>query len=133
MSRYTKRQPEKHKQQLLQALERSLGLITPACKEVGITRQMYYLYYNNDDDFRKAVDDINDITIDFVENQLFRKIKDGDTQAILFFMKYKGRKRGYTDTIDINSRIDSNIVLNVKNLISFDEDKEDDNDIPKLS
>jgi len=95
--------PQGHKQKLLDALERSLGIVTPACKEVGLSRQTFYRYYNEDLDFKKAVDDINDITLDFVENQLLRKIKDGSERSIMFYMKYKARKRGYTDSIDITT------------------------------
>ena len=111
MAKGNYKNPEKHKELLLQALERSLGLVTPACKEVGISRNQFYIYYNTDPIFKAAVDDINEILTDFVENQLFKKIKDGDTQSILFFMKYKGKKRGYTDSLDINGNINSEVKI----------------------
>lgn len=92
-----------YKAQLLIALEKNLGIVTAACKEVGISRDSYYDYYNNDEEFKRKVDDINEIAIDFTESQLFKKIKQGSERSILFFMKYKGRKRGYTDSMDITS------------------------------
>jgi hypothetical protein len=98
-----KQNPEKHKKQLLDALERSLGIVTPACKEVGISRNQFYIYYNTDLDFKKSVDDINEITLDFAENQLLKKIKEGSERSILFYMKYRGRKRGYSESMDITS------------------------------
>jgi len=94
---------EKKKVALLKALDRCLGVVTPACKEVGISRNQFYIYYNTDPDFRKAVDDIQDITLDFAESQLLQKIKEGSEKAILFYMKYKGRKRGYTDSLDVTT------------------------------
>ena len=94
---------KKNKKNLLAALERSLGIVTPACKEVGISRNTFYVYYNEDEEFKKAVDDINDITLDFAENQLLKKIKEGSERSILFYMKYKARRRGYSDSIDITS------------------------------
>lgn len=124
----SRRNPELNKKLLLEALERSLGLVTPACKEVGLSKDSYYDYYNKDENFRNKVDEINNLVLDFVESQLYKKIADGDTQSILFYMKYKGRKRGYTEAIDVNSNVVSNVVLNVKNLISFD----DDTDSPKI-
>lgn len=93
------------KPKLLEALERTLGVITPACKEVGIGRETFYRWYRSDEDFRQKVDDIQEITLDFVENQLLRKIREGSEKSILFYMKYKARKRGYTDTLDINANI----------------------------
>ena len=88
---------------MLEALERSLGIVTPACKEVGISRNTFYEYYKTDAEFKAKVDDINEITLDFVENNLLKKIKEGSERSILFYMKYKARKRGYTDSLDITS------------------------------
>lgn len=98
-----KHNPKWNKEKLLEALERSLGIVTPACKEVGISRKQFYVYYNTDPIFKEAVDDINDITLDFAENQLLKKIKEGSERSILFYMKYKARRRGYSDSLDITS------------------------------
>jgi len=99
----SKHQPEVYKEKLLQALEKSLGIVTPACKDVGISRDRFYTYYNDDPEFKKAVDDIQNIQLDFVENQLFRKIKEGSERSILFYMKHRGRGRGYSDSLDITT------------------------------
>lgn len=93
---------ENYKKELLIALEKHMGLVAYACKEVGISRNTFYTYLKVDPEFKELVEDIYENQGDFVENSLFKKIKDGDTSAILFYMKYKGRKRGYTDTIDVN-------------------------------
>lgn len=120
----SKQQPELYKKKLLEALEKSLGIVTPACKEVGISRNQFYVYYREDEEFKKAVDDINDITLDFVENQLLRKIKEGSERSIMFYMKYKARKRGYTDSIDIttNGENMNKIQIEIINPIKKDED-----------
>lgn len=98
-----RRNTKKLKEKLLVALEKTLGIVTPACKEVGIHRDTFYDWYKRDEDFKRRVDDINDITLDFAENQLFKKIKEGSERSILFYMRYKGRKRGYTESLDITS------------------------------
>lgn len=98
-----KQDTEKNKIKMLEALERSLGIVTPACKEVGISRNAFYEWCKNDPDFKAKVDDINEITLDFTENQLLKKIKEGSERSILFYMKYKARRRGYTDNVDITS------------------------------
>ena len=99
----SKQQPEKYKELLLVALEKHLGIVTSACKEVSISRDRFYTYYNTDEEFKKKVDSINDYTLDFAETQLLKKIKDGSERSILFYMRYKGKKRGYTDSVDITS------------------------------
>ena len=103
MPRSTPEKTAKNKEKLLIALEKTLGVITMACKETGISRQSYHKWYNEDEEFRRRVDEIEDIQTDFVENQLFKKIKEGSERSILFYMKYKGKKRGYNDSIDITT------------------------------
>lgn len=119
-----KQNPTLHKQKLLEALERSLGIVTAACKEVGISRDRFYTYYKEDLDFRKKVDDINEITLDFTETQLLKKIKEGSERSILFYMKYKGRKRGYNEELNINA----NIRMEQPLLKPLEEDKDDTDD-----
>jgi biotin synthase-related radical SAM superfamily protein len=102
---------KRNKELLIKALEKSLGIVTPACNEVGISRNQFYIYYHSDEDFKKRVDDINEVTLDFAENQLLKKIKEGSERSILFYMKYKGRKRGYNDTLEINGDLNHNIQI----------------------
>lgn len=118
-----KQDPKTHKKKLIEALERSLGIVTPACKEVGVSRETFYRYYREDVDFKAEVDSINDITLDFVENQLLKKIKEGSERSILFYMKYKARKRGYSDSIDITS--DGKSISQIKFIHIKNKDDED--------
>lgn len=99
----SKHQPEVWKELLIQSLEKNLGIVTPACKEVGISRDRFYTYYNEDPKFKMKVDDIQNIQLDFVENQLFKKIQEGSEKSILFYMRFRGKKRGYSDNLDITT------------------------------
>lgn len=110
----SKRQPEIWKKRLIEALERSLGIVTAACKEVGISRDRFYEYYNTDPEFKRKVDDINEITLDFVENQLLKAIKNGDMKGITFYMKYKAKHRGYKDDINISLQMEQPLFPEVK-------------------
>jgi AcrR family transcriptional regulator len=123
-----KHNPEWHKEKLLEALERSLGIVTPACKEVGVSRNTFYDYYRTDAKFKTAVDDIQEIALDFAENQLLKKVKEGSERSILFYMRYKGRKRGYTDSIDVTSggeKITEIKLIKVNNREDLDGDTRD--------
>ncbi|MDR3142731.1 MAG: hypothetical protein LBU37_13545, partial [Tannerellaceae bacterium] len=50
---------------------------------------------------------IADIAIDFAESNLHKRIKEGDTTSIIFYLKTKGKKRGYIEKseIDMNSNV----------------------------
>lgn len=89
------------KKNLLLALEKSLGVVTNACKSVGCHRSTYYEYYNNDEQFRKDVDDLQNVCLDFAESQLHKQILDGNTTATIFLLKTKGKKRGYVERQEI--------------------------------
>jgi hypothetical protein len=100
-----KRDTEKNKKDLIIAMEKHLGIVTAACKDVGLCRDTFYTYYKTDAEFRASIDEINEYTTDFVESQLLKKIKQGSERSILFYMKYKGRKRGYTESISLDANI----------------------------
>jgi hypothetical protein len=92
------------KKQIVEALEKSLGVVTTACKNVGIARKTYYEWYNKDDDFKNQEDSIGEIALDFVESKLYEQIRDNNIAAIIFYLKTKGKSRGYTETQNVNIR-----------------------------
>jgi hypothetical protein len=88
---------ELKKQAMIEALEKSLGVVTAACKQVGIDRTTHYRWMEDDNDYKDAVNSITDIALDFAESRLHSRIKDGDTTSIIFYLKTKGKKRGYVE------------------------------------
>ena len=78
----------------LEGLETQLGVLNAALNRSNIDNETYLGWLNNPT-FKKAVGQVNERTIDFVENQLLRKIGEGDLTAIQFYLKTKGKKRGY--------------------------------------
>ena len=85
------------KKALLKALEETLGIVTNACKMVGVNRSTYYKYYNEDAEFKREVDSISDIALDFAESQLHKQIQEGNSTSTIFYLKTKGKKRGYIE------------------------------------
>lgn len=89
------------KKAMIIALEESLGVVTMAAKAVGIDRCTHYSWYNKDPEYKAAVDALTDIPLDFAENKLHSLIEKGDTAATIFFLKTKGRKRGYIEKQEV--------------------------------
>lgn len=98
-----------NKNQLVEAMKKSLGIVTNACQMCGISRETYYKYMENDPEFRKQIEDIENVQTDFVESQFMKNIKNGDSSCIIYYMKTKGRKRGYSERteIDVTSKGES--------------------------
>lgn len=86
---------------LLEALEKSLGVVTTACKQAGITRRTYYDWLAKDKNFKAAVEDISNVALDFAESKLHKLIRDENPTAIIFYLKTKGKKRGYIERQEI--------------------------------
>ena len=86
---------EQHKKAMLEALEKSLGVVTSACKSVGIGRTTHYMWLKEDEIYKQKVESIEDIALDFAESQLHKQIRDGNTAGTIFYLKTKGKKRGY--------------------------------------
>lgn len=90
------------KEKLLEALEVSLGIVTDACEITGLSRTQHYKWYKEDEEYRKAVDSIDNKFIDFAESHLKKQIENGSTQATTFFLRTRGRKRGYNEKQEID-------------------------------
>jgi ACT domain-containing protein len=90
------------KETLLQALENSLGIVSTACNRTGISRSSFYKWYKEDEEFRKKVDEIDNLKLDFVESKLFKNIENEKEKSIIFYLQHKGHKRGYIQRQNIN-------------------------------
>jgi hypothetical protein len=85
------------KEALLTALEKNLGVITPSLQTIGISQPVYHRWMVSDVEFKTKVECIRNIALDFVESKLYQLIKEGDKTSIIFYLKCKGKERGYID------------------------------------
>jgi len=92
---------EQHKKALIEALTKSLGIVTTACKQVGVGRTTYYQWLREDPEFKKAVADVKEVALDFAESQLHKQIQEGNTTATIFYLKTQGKARGYVERQEI--------------------------------
>jgi DNA invertase Pin-like site-specific DNA recombinase len=56
---------ERHKKAVLEALEKSLGIATTACRMVGIGRTTYYEWLKTDKEFADKVKELENVALDF--------------------------------------------------------------------
>ena len=89
------------KKAMLEALEKNLGVITSACKQVGIARSTHYEWYSKDKEYKKAVKEIENVALDFAESQLHKQIAKGNPLSTMFYLKCKGKKRGYIEQQEV--------------------------------
>jgi len=107
------------KKAMVEALKSSFGIVSTAASNVGISRQTHYNWIKDDPEYSEQVDEINEASIDFAESKLrekingvtIGKIQDGELvtyeqppsdTAIIFYLKTKGKKRGYVERQEIS-------------------------------
>lgn len=110
---------EKNKKLLLKALEENLGVLAPALKVSAISRETFNNYYEQDLNFRIKVDEIREMAIDAVESELIKQIKSGGAAQTIFYLKTKGKSRGYIETSETNMTIDA---VKIKYIVPNEED-----------
>jgi len=107
-----------NKRLMLEALKSNLGIVSKSCEAVEISRDTHYRWLKEDKEYCEAVSELNERSIDFAEGQLFNlmagakkqvvtnqgnvvEIKDApNATAIIFYLKTKGKNRGYIERIE---------------------------------
>lgn len=90
---------------MIKAMVKRLGVVTNACKDADIDRSTHYDWMKADDAYREAIESIAEITLDFAESKLLARIDKQDITAIIFYLKTKGKKRGYVERQEIQHEV----------------------------
>jgi len=105
----SKRMSSKIKKRLfLEALEKNYGVISPSLKNSGLKRSTYWSWMQKDEDFIKEVNNIKEMSLDFVETQIYKNIEKGKEASLIFYLKTKGRERGWVEKQEIDQNISYN-------------------------
>ncbi len=115
------------KNAMISALISTLGIVSTACELVGIDRNTHYNWYEKDEKYKKRVDELLNVSLDFAESKLFETIKGVELDEdkiflhegapvvvatkkryppsdanIRFYLDRKGTKRGYGTEQQLN-------------------------------
>lgn len=116
---------QKRQEMFLEALDKSAGNISEACRQVKISRRSYYVWME-DDTFAEKVNEITESIIDLAESKLLqringykeddvhisnyqgeitatpiKKIYPPDPTSIIFFLKTRAKHRGYIERQEV--------------------------------
>jgi len=89
------------KKAMVEALTKALGIVKMACESVGISRQTHYNWLKDDPAYKEACDNLPEVVLDFAEHHLHKLIKEGNPAATIFYLKTKGKVRGYIERQEI--------------------------------
>lgn len=99
------------KKQMLKALEKSLGVVTTALKTTDLSRTNFYKWLKEDEEFANKVNDIENISKDFIKSKYYECVKDKIPSVVIHAAK---TKLGWNETnkVDLTSG-DEPIKINV--------------------
>lgn len=96
------------KESMLKALELCLGNVTNACKKIRLDRSTHYAWLKTDSRYALKVKELEDVSLDFAEDQLYKRMKKGSDACIIFYLKTKGKNRGYIERIEhVNKEVET--------------------------
>lgn len=105
----SKKAKAKAKADIIEALNKTGGIVTAACKACGIDRHTYYAWMKEDAEFAKACEESQEIALDMAESALLKQVQAGNIRAIKFYLQCKGGARGYNPRIqmDMNANVNA--------------------------
>jgi len=114
---------------VLEALKRTLGVVSTACEASDCSRSQFYAWREADPEFKAATEEVTEFALDFVESKMMTLIngvkkltddgvtiyeKDPDKILIMFYLKTKGKKRGYIERTELDHQSMGEPIIGVK-------------------
>lgn len=115
--------------EIAEALEQSSGLQTSAAvwlfkrKNAKIDRSTISKRIKNSEVLQDVLKSIDEKTLDFAEGKLFEHMQSGNLTAIMFYLKCKGKQRGYIEKREISGDFKAEVRENPFKGMNLDEIK----------
>jgi hypothetical protein len=88
-------------EEMIKALEESKGLIAPAARALGCSRDTIRSYLEEYTAVRQAKLDQREAVTDMAENSLYEAIRRGEAWAVCFYLKCMAKNRGYIERAEL--------------------------------
>lgn len=107
-----------------EALIASRGILTAACawlaKHRGkqIRHQSLHERINKSEKLQQVRREVDEATLDFAESKLLELLNKGDKTAIIFYLKCKGKNRGYVERNEFVGRDGAPVQLTLVDIMT---------------
>jgi hypothetical protein len=105
----------KSKSYFIRCLKEKNGILTEALVKSHHTREWYNACIKTSPVFKRKVESIFEETLDYVEAKLLKAVEEGNTSAIMFYLKCKGKGRGYIEKSD--KELSGNIEVTIRKTV----------------
>lgn len=83
--------------QVAEAIRKTNGLLTYTARELGCHYHTVRNYINKHAELQQEYEDIQELVLDLAENNIRQDIKAGSVETAKWYIRYKGRARGFID------------------------------------
>ncbi|KEQ31198.1 hypothetical protein N180_02820 [Pedobacter antarcticus 4BY] len=83
-------------------LKSKAGNVSEVAKAFKVTRKTVYNWINGNKKFMEIFEDQIESLIDFAESKLLKSINNGSDTATIFFLKTRGKSRGYVEKSEVD-------------------------------
>jgi len=105
--------------QIEKSLKAKGGFVSQVAKDLGVTASNIYARIDRSERLKKVKKEIDESYLDLAESKLVKKLNNGDLGALCFYLKCKGKKRGYIEKQQLEHSGDSDNPLVNKIEIEF--------------
>ncbi|MBS7703301.1 helix-turn-helix domain-containing protein [Chelatococcus asaccharovorans] len=86
---------------IAEALRQAAGVISLAAARLKISRTALYQYFDRHPELHDVRREIEEETLDLAEAGLLEQIRDKNMTALIFYLKTKGKQRGYVERSEV--------------------------------
>ena len=83
---------------MLASLTQTMGNVSASADACDIDPSTHYAWLKKDEKYADKVYELRERALDFAEGALMKCIQNGKESSIQFFLKMKGKHRGYVET-----------------------------------
>ncbi len=100
-------------QQIDSGMRATGGFLTYTAKKLGVTYNAIYARIQKSAQLKRTQAEIQESYLDLTEHSLIKKIKDEDLGAIIWYLKCKGKDRGYREKDSGEQEEKEQIIFNI--------------------
>ena len=82
-------------------IDEMMGNVSMVARSLNVDRSTVYNFMKKHPTVKQALDEAREKMIDNVESKLYSRALDGDTAAMIFFLKTQGKSRGYVERQEV--------------------------------
>ena len=84
---------------IAQLYQKKAGNVAATCAAIGCSRAAFYKWRDKSQRLKEMLDEVDESLIDYAESKLMENIDAGEVTSLIFFLKTKGKNRGYVETV----------------------------------